>query len=260
MVLLDPRQMDSLGFRLSVAASLALAVALPAMLGHDKWSALTSALLATAAAQVSTLPFLLPVFGTVSLLSVPANIIVAPLVAIAMPIATVASLAGLVWMPLGECIAVPAALAAAATLQVVDFLGAPEAYLRLGVPPLPAALFIAATCTVLVLLMSGELAGWVHRAHGTITKSWRTAHGEERERRSSLVNSAIAHSGKAATLAPAATPIVGREDPANTLGAHFDDAEKKPSGQEVGHQVPNEREMPQTFSGKIVGHAPETHA
>ena len=260
MVLLDPVQIESLGFRLSVAASLALAIALPAIIARDKWSAPTSALMATAAAQVSTLPLLLPVFGTVSLLSVPANILVAPLVAIAMPIAIVAGIAGLVWMPLGEVIAVPAALAAAATLRVVDFLGAPGAYLRLGAPPLPAALTIAATCSVLVIVMSGELAGWVQRGRRAgVNGSWRGLR-EGKSQRSSALNSAKVVAGRFNTLAPPAAASVGREHPAHSLGAHFDDAEKEPTGEEVGHEVPDEWELTQAVSGKIVGHAQDSNA
>ena len=52
-------------------------------------------LTATVAAQLATLPVLLPAFGTVSLTSVPANIVAVPLVAIAMPLAALAAIAGL---------------------------------------------------------------------------------------------------------------------------------------------------------------------
>jgi competence protein ComEC len=74
LALLDPGHVEALGFRLSVAASLALAVVLPGMVQTGRFRAVPSALAGVVAAQLATLPLLLPVFGTISLLSVPANL------------------------------------------------------------------------------------------------------------------------------------------------------------------------------------------
>ena len=158
MVLVNPGQIESLGFRLSVAASLALAVVLPTLLEPDRLTPVASVLAATTAAQIATLPLLLPVFGTVSLLSIPANLLLAPLVALAMPLAAGAAIVGLVSRPLAEVLAAPAGLVATAILGIVDRLGAEQAYVRIGIPPQGAAIAIAATCLALVLVLNRRRA------------------------------------------------------------------------------------------------------
>ena len=65
-------------------------------------------------------------------------------------------LAGLIWLPLGEAIAAPATLAATALIRTVDVLGAPRAYISVGVPPLAAAAAIAAASFVLLLMIAGN--------------------------------------------------------------------------------------------------------
>lgn len=153
MVLVDPRQIDSLGFRLSVSASLALAFVLSTWLSAARSSWLAVALTAAAAAQIATLPFLLPIFGTISLLSVPANMLVAPLVALAMPLAMTAALAGAVWQPLADTVGAPAALLALAIIGIVDRFNGAGAYVRIGTPPTSASLLIGLTCIALIALM-----------------------------------------------------------------------------------------------------------
>src|SRR5829696_10063124 len=156
MVVVEPGQLDSLGFRLSVAASLALVIVM------DGAPPLAGVLTATVAAQLATLPVLLPAFGTISLTSIPANIIAVPLVAIAMPLAALAAITGLIFPPLAEVIAAPAALAATALIRAVDLLGTPEVYVKVGVPPLPAAVAIAVTAAVVLLLIAGSASRRLH--------------------------------------------------------------------------------------------------
>ena len=156
MALIDPGRVESLGFRLSVAASLALALVLPSLMARGRGSTLAVAVAATAAAQVATLPFLLPVFGTVSLTSVPANIVAAPLAAVAMPLAGLAGLAGLLWQPLAEPLAAPAILAANGLIAAVDLFGAPDAYVSVGVPPLAAIVVIALTGGALLAALTAN--------------------------------------------------------------------------------------------------------
>lgn len=153
MVLIDPGQIDSLGFRLSVAASLALAYVLSTWLAMEKTSVVTMALAASAAAQIATLPFLLPIFGTVSLLSVPANMLVAPLVALAMPLAMSAALVGAAWQPLADMVAAPAAVLALTVIGIVDRIDGAGGYIRVGIPPAASAFAIGVTCFALILLM-----------------------------------------------------------------------------------------------------------
>jgi competence protein ComEC len=227
MALLDPGRVESLGFRLSVAASLALALVLPPLMERGGGSGLAVVLAATAAAQIATLPILLPVFGTVPLTSLPANIIAAPLAAIAMPLAGLAGLAGFLWPPLAEPLAAPAVLAANLLIAAVDVLGAPDASVSVGVPPILAAAAIAVTAAVLLaaFLGSAELGRRSMRAPVRLI-------GEEPETGRSL-----------ATTAPL---VLAREDPAHALAADLDDAEEDPAGEEDGYEVPDVRNLPET--------------
>src|SRR5687768_15431784 len=58
MVVVEPQQIESLGFRLSVAASLVLVVVMTGLLAKDRTSRLGVILTATVAAQLATLPLL----------------------------------------------------------------------------------------------------------------------------------------------------------------------------------------------------------
>jgi competence protein ComEC len=249
MVVVEPGQIESLGFRLSVAASLALVLAMTGMMAMDGVSPLAGVLTATVAAQLATLPLLLSAFGTISLTSIPANIIAVPLVAIAMPLAALAAVAGLIWPPLGEVIAAPAALAATALIRTIDVLGAPEAYVGVGVPPLPAAAAIAVTSSVLLLLIAGGVirGGRPFQLEGApspraSTRS-RTGQGRRVEQphqleaaRKPLPN---ASDGE---LLPSPAPLVTREDPLDALAADLDHAEEDPTGEEVGHELADQRQ------------------
>src|SRR5215216_965436 len=232
MVVLEPRQIESLGFRLSVVSSLALVLVLTGLVAKDRASRLGVVLTATVAAQLATLPVLLPTFGTVSLTSVPANIVAVPLVAIAMPLAAVAAMVGLIWLPLGEAVAAPAALAATALIHVIDVLGAREAYVSVGVPPLPATAAIAVTVAILLLLIGGnEFRGLVRH----------------------LITSGVE------SLPPSAARIIARKDPFDALGADPDETEEKPARKEEGHEVADEGNSGDALSREVVRHDPETH-
>lgn len=239
MALLDPSRIEALGFRLSVAASLAIAVVLPALMERGQLGPLAGALAATTAAQLATLPFLLPIFGTVSLLGIPANVLVAPLTAMAMPLAALAALAGLVWQPLGEIVAAPAGMIANVTLAIVDGLGAEETQVRLGIPPLSALGVIGMTCVVLVFALNAA-------ALPSGMRRWRSSakdHSHSGDDRARPAELRVA----TADLATSSPAIFRGEDPADTLAADLDDAKEHPPGQEDIHEVAENRQ-----SGKAV--------
>jgi competence protein ComEC len=267
MVVVEPRQIESLGFRLSVAASLALVVVLTGLLAKDRTSRLGIILTATVAAQLATLPLLLPTFGTVSLTSVPANIVATPLVAIAMPLAAVAAIAGLVWQPLGEAVAAPAVLAATALIGTVDVLGAPQAYVSVGVPPLPAAAAILATVLALLFVIAGNgIRGLVltvlnGTARATVPTRTRTAELPQRVHPGQSHPSEEIRPVSNVPLLPSSTTwIVAGEDPLDALAAHLDEAEKQPAGEEVGHELSDKRQPCEAVSREIVRQSPGTHS
>jgi competence protein ComEC len=81
LLLLDPFLVHSVGFGLSVGASLGialLAVPIARRLRGPRW--LRDSLATTAAAQIGVAPVLIPVFGSIPLVAVPANLLAVPLV------------------------------------------------------------------------------------------------------------------------------------------------------------------------------------
>jgi len=265
MVVVEPGQLDSLGFRLSVAASLALVIVMAGMMAMDGAPPLAGVLTATVAAQLATLPVLLPAFGTISLTSIPANIIAVPLVAIAMPLAALAAIAGLIWPPLGEMIAAPAALAATALIRTIDVLGAPEANVGVGVPPLPAAAAIAATASVLLLL----IAGGAFRGVAPFRRQGVTNSSVAARTRIDL-GQHVEHSAQpeaprgslpvASEMKPLPSlALVAREDPFDALAAHLEDPEEHPTSEEEGHEVADHGKCAEAVSGDIGRQLPVTH-
>jgi competence protein ComEC len=245
MVLVQPQQIESLAFRLSVVASLALVLVLTNLTAGDRTSRLSLVLTATVAAQLATLPVLLPAFGAVSLLSVPANIVAVPLAAIAMPLAALAAIAGSFWPPLGEVIAAPAILAATALIRSIDVLAAPDAYVSVGLPPLPAAAAIAATVSILLLLIAGnEFRGLFRsgRVKSMSCQASTTAHTSRIERVAypgppDTIGNPLPNAGSVDYLPSSALFIFSGEDPflASTVGPG--DAVLHPASEDAGQQV-----------------------
>jgi competence protein ComEC len=99
------------GFELSVAATLGLILGTPyveSYLARMKSSFLREAIATTVAAQVSVLPILLYETGNLSLVSVPANILVMPVVPLAMVLSFIAGIVGMLAPPLAPVAGFPA--------------------------------------------------------------------------------------------------------------------------------------------------------
>jgi ComEC/Rec2-related protein len=84
MVMLSPEILSSLSFQLSVLATFALIAAMRVNVQRSGWKgALTTSTLASTMTGIATAPVLATAFGTLSLATVPANILAGPLVPIA---------------------------------------------------------------------------------------------------------------------------------------------------------------------------------
>ncbi|WP_420443866.1 ComEC/Rec2 family competence protein [Candidatus Poriferisodalis sp.] len=95
LVLVDPLLVRSVGFQLSVAATAAIVVGarpISRLLWGPSW--LRLALAATLSAQVGVLPVQLAVFGSLPLVSIPANVLAGPIAGPAMVWGLVGGLAG----------------------------------------------------------------------------------------------------------------------------------------------------------------------
>lgn len=156
MALHDPEQVNRLGFQLSVAASLALALAMPAFSDRGTAGMLSGVVAATTVAQIATFPLLLAVFGTVTSLSILANALVAPLAGMAMPLAGAAGLLGIWHVRLGEVAVAPASLAADIMIATVERLGSPDTAIAIGIPPMSSSFVVASTCALLVWIVARQ--------------------------------------------------------------------------------------------------------
>jgi ComEC/Rec2-related protein len=129
-----PLDRITLSFQLSVLSSLALILVLSTYDPEQKRPFWQSAILATGAAQLATLAVLAAAIGEVSIVSLPANLMIAPLASLAFPLAAAGSIVGMLFQPLGAAILAPASLAAAGMIVIVSRLASFDwSVLHLGV-------------------------------------------------------------------------------------------------------------------------------
>jgi len=128
-----PEDLQTLSFRLSIASSLALSLVLPGMMTGGRWANFWAAVVGTASAQLATMPFQVGTFGTVSLTTVPANLLIVPAVGIAFPLAFIAAGVGFVSETLARAILFPAELLTRWIILVVEWLaGTPAGNVAVG--------------------------------------------------------------------------------------------------------------------------------
>jgi competence protein ComEC len=118
MTLWDPQTLWDLGFQLSALATASLfaygkgterlLLKTPLRVGWLDWA--REALTATLAAQILALPLILYQFGNLSIVAPLANVVLLPVVPYAMLLGALALGGGLLWLPLGQWLAMPAYL------------------------------------------------------------------------------------------------------------------------------------------------------
>jgi competence protein ComEC len=146
-LLLDPASAFDLGFQLSVAAVAGivffarlaeewLSAALP------KWlTAIVAPVALTLAATASTLPLIVGTFGTLSLVSPIANLIVGPAVSAALVIGLAGLAAAAMWAPLGGIVLEAAGAVGGFSAAAAGWLASwPRAAIALALPPWVGAL------------------------------------------------------------------------------------------------------------------------
>jgi competence protein ComEC len=114
----DPQTLWDMGFQLSALATAslfaygkgveALLLRTPLRAGWLDWA--REALTATLAAQILALPLILYQFGNLSIVAPLANVIMLPMVPSAMLFGAIALAGGMIWLPLGQWLALPAYL------------------------------------------------------------------------------------------------------------------------------------------------------
>lgn len=151
LTLVNPHTLWDLGFQLSALATASLfAFGKPVerwldgvrWLAHPALAAVREALTATLAAQVLTLPLMLYHFGNLSLVAPLANILIVPVVPVAMLLGMAALIGGLIWLPLGQWLATIAWLPLSWITNTALVLAQP-AWAALAVPSFPLWLLLA---------------------------------------------------------------------------------------------------------------------
>jgi competence protein ComEC len=118
MTIWDPQTLWDMGFQLSALATAslfaygkgveALLLRTPLRAGWLDWA--REALTATLAAQILALPLILYQFGNLSIVAPLANVVMLPMVPSAMLFGAIALVGGMIWLPLGQWLALPAYL------------------------------------------------------------------------------------------------------------------------------------------------------
>jgi competence protein ComEC len=155
LLLVDPFLLHSIGFMLSAGAAagiVLLAAPLAARIPGPR--PVAEALAVTAAAQLGVLPVLVPVFGTVPLVALPANLLAAPVVG---PLTVWGFLAGVAGGVLGPGVAHWLQLPTYALLRFVETVASTAARAPLAVDARGLCGLLAASCLTAVLLRARKV-------------------------------------------------------------------------------------------------------
>ncbi len=157
MALATPQLAHSLSFQLSLVTSAVLVSCLPRNpeAGPRAW--LSGALTGVIAAQFAALPILVATFGTWSLLSIPANLAILPLVPLTFGLALAAALLGLLSPAIGTALAGIAGVGASGILGVVNELGALAAPVSVGLGGRLSLVLVAALSVLVVACLNRDV-------------------------------------------------------------------------------------------------------
>jgi competence protein ComEC len=146
---INPAQRADVGFQLSALATLGLILFVPFFstitnvllaklslsdgVRQDLLKVLTESLLLTLAAQLITTPLIVGTFGRLSLISLLTNVLIVPVQPLIMQSGAIATLAGMLFTPIGQFFAVFPYLGLAWTLGIVEWTaGLPFASIAVG--------------------------------------------------------------------------------------------------------------------------------
>lgn len=171
MILVQPTQIWLLSFQFSFAASLGIVMVMSDTRYEGQISNAVAAVKVPIVALIATFPIPWLEIGQISLTTLPANILILPLVSIAYPVAAVAGLLGLIWEPLATVIALPARLCAGGVLAIVDALGdSGQGIVLTGRSTPLEGLIVSALAVALILTMSPDASQWFNRARLRLTR------------------------------------------------------------------------------------------
>lgn len=153
-----PEDQWTLSFQLSMASSLALVLVLGAYHLDDRRPFWLSAIVATSAAQLATLALLVSTVGRVSVISVPANMVIGPLAAIAFPLAAVGGVIGTAVPLLGQAILAPASIIAGVIVWIARTAGSTSwASQEVGASTSLTVIFLAVLAIIPLAILSQDV-------------------------------------------------------------------------------------------------------
>jgi competence protein ComEC len=165
LLLLDPFLLHSIGFLLSAGASAGIVLLAPATVARLPGPRpIAEALGVTAAAQLGVLPVLVPVFGSVPLVALPANLLAAPAVG---PLTVWGLVAGVVGGVLGPGAAPWLQLPTYALLRFVEVVASTAATEPLAVDGRGLTGLLSLACGVVVILRVLKTPGRAKAGAGT---------------------------------------------------------------------------------------------
>ncbi len=171
-IALRPTDADSLAFRLSLVSTIALVLVFSRSSWANTRSVATSFFIVAVVAHLATIPILVGAFGVVPVATVPANLLVSPLVYVTFPMAMVGAGVSLISATLGSAMAVPLGAPAGLIVAVVETVdGVFPARLQVGSPgPVTVTLVFLATWSLIILMSDdarnhfSRLGWWVRVA------------------------------------------------------------------------------------------------
>lgn len=160
LVLWNPDYVRMTGFWLSVVATGAIVSRIPTEVEAGWRSMLRATFEGVVLAQVATLPIVLASFGTWSLTSIAANLILAPIMWLAFPLSFLLAAIVLLAAPVAPLVGWLVGLPLRLTLVVVDSLAGMAAPLDFISTGAAGVLAVGLPCVVVLALMSVDLRRW----------------------------------------------------------------------------------------------------
>lgn len=161
MALWNPNYVRMIGFWLSVVASFAIVSRMPQSGRVTFWSAITGIAQGVLLAQVATLPLVLLTFGTWSISSILANLVIQPAMTVAFPVTFIVALVVLSVPSLAPVIAWIPALLLDFVLAVVHRLSPLVSPVHIGPAGVTGLIGIGVPSALIMMLASQDARRWV---------------------------------------------------------------------------------------------------
>jgi ComEC/Rec2-related protein len=167
-VMWDPGMVASISFWLSIASSAALVTCLEHEPGSGWKRNVGGALVALAAAQLATVPIIVATFGTWSIGSILANMLIAPIVAIAFPVTFAMAAVAVVWLPAAHWVVWGPGILLRVVIDIVTEIDRAFGVVDFTASRNLGVIAVAVPCLFALLALSGDAHRWVDRVRRSL--------------------------------------------------------------------------------------------